>query len=588
MGAKDFLLDKKVYLNTKLLMDELDKVKNIDNTADAFDAICRISKIFENLSENDFKKIIYEKIHIIFIENIFSNPHFSEKLFKIIKDEKYSLDPDRVVELAKSHMINGKEINFEEKQYIQTTLYLAGFALANVFHLLSRTEVSILREKMIYKLECVQRNNSQYTITDICFSLYNSIYNFEYSFKKDILGQYDISKIFQYNKISRCIIGIMMLIIPEVNVFQIKFKKISKEKDESKLSITRGLCEIYSIAKKIISGIDYFYREYVKSNNSEYIINFTDFFFTNNERNILHIFKEISSDFHVQENKTFADVFLQKIDNSKKIREKISIFSKKNLKAFGNQESYGNEWSNKIFLISIKLLSTLEEIRDSLDIRWKVDVAIYELIKWIESVHKILNKYDIEDGWEKIEMLILQENSRVEWKSTFWTPTEELFISDETERKRSRSILLKIVEPMIGMMNTEGGTILVGLVENPEAIKREDVKRNLLIKNKLTFFDVNYEFDKKRKSLDNAKREIQDLLFSITLYTADKFNELWSIEPIEIKNNYSVATIYKIEVTKADNYIYKIKKEDDALWVTLIKRADGRTIKVDPREYLKK
>jgi len=575
-------------MKIRLLEKELSRIGLVETASDAFNIACILSEIFNNMTESDLEKIVYKKFHIIFIEAILSNAYFNEKLFEVIDEEKFFLDPDKCDDHIRYNREDKKKFHLQEKQYIQSALYSATFVLAKVFHLLSREDVFILRDRIVNKLEYIRGNHSQHTIADICFSFYDTVYNFEYSFKEDVFGRYDIKNVFHYNKVSRCLVGIIMLIIPEVNVFQIKFKKISKEKDEARLSITRGLCEIYSISKKVLGGVSYFCREYSRENAEVSMVTFIDFFFTNNERNIAYIFKEIAGDFHVQKGKTFSDVFLQKIDNAQEIRKKISAFTKKNLKAFGNQDSDGSEWSNKIFLISNKLLATLEEIRDSSDIKWKIDVVIYELMIWIESVHKILNKRDIEDGWGKIERLIMQENSRVEWKSTFWTPTEELFVSDDIERKKGRVILSKIVEPMVAMMNTDGGTILVGLVENPEAIKREDVKRNLLVKNNFTFFDINYEFSKKKKSLDNAKREMQDLLFNITSYAADKFNDLWNIEPVEIKNNYSVATIYKIEVNKSENYMYKVKRENDALWVTLIKRADGRTIKVDPREYLKK
>ena len=76
------------------------------------------------------------------------------------------------------------------------------------------------------------------------------------------------------------------------------------------------------------------------------------------------------------------------------------------------------------------------------------------------------------------------------------------------------------------------------------------------------------------------------MLFNETLYTAEKFNHLWNIEQIEIKSHYSISIVYKIDIKKSNNYIYSVKKEKNILWITLIKRANGRTIRVDPRGYL--
>ena len=269
------------------------------------------------------------------------------------------------------------------------------------------------------------------------------------------------------------------------------------------------------------------------------------------------------------------------------IKKEIEEFAKSNLMAYSGEISEGNiEWSNKIYLLSIKTLSVLESIKDARDENWIISVFCYEFHHWLDEVHAVLNKYDIEDDWDKIEKLVGQENSQIEWKSSFFTSTEQKFVNEEIEKRNNSIILSRIIDVILGMINANGGIVLVGLVENPDAIIREDVKRNLLDKNGITFFDIHYEFEKRRKTLDSVKREIQDKLFSETYYSADKFNDLLTVEPIEIRDENKMATIYKILVKKSSKYIFNAKKEKDKFWITLTKRADGRTIKVDPREYL--
>lgn len=568
-----------------LFQKELDSIKNIKSTEDFFQATCELSELFKHLDVKDFKKIIKEEVHIKFIENVFLNVYFNNALIIILKKEKEVFNSNEYKELNKACVAEKKkELNFSEKRFIQTAIYSAIFVLANVFKYLSKDEIIYLRKRILLAIENIRKNRSEiYTLTDFCFILYDIVSEFDFSFKKEMSKKYDFKYIFGCNKISRCLMSTMMLIIPEINIFQLKFKKIIKQKKtEEKFSALHGLCEIYNISRKIKGGLEYFI------NNEKSFHNFVNCFITKNERNILYIFEDVTKEFHIQENKKFADIILQKIRNAKEIRENLLSFSRKNLHAFSGIANDKDEWSNKIYLISNKLLTTMETIDNSPDIGWKIKVVIYELRNWIDEAHQIINKYDIEDDWDKIEKLIIQENSKIEWKSTFWTPTEELIIDEQREKKRGKDILSNIANAMLGMMNTDGGVIIVGLVENPQSIKRSDIKRNLLIKNNFTFFDINYEFKQKRKSIDNAKREIQDMLFKGTQYTADKFNNLWSIEPVEVKNNYSVATIYKIEIKKSDNYIYSVKKEKDVLWTTLIKRADGRTIRVDPREYFDK
>jgi len=566
-------------------------IQNLKTTNDLFLSICELSKVLQYLKNEDYIKIVNEKIYISFIKNVFSNTLFSNKLLNVLEEEKKLIDSDEFNSLDKEDKRKKiKELNFFDKQFVQTALHLAGFMLANVFKLLSAKDIVDLRRDTLLLLDEIRKSHNRiYTLADINFKLYDIILNFEYQYKIQTTDRnHDFNYIFKCNSISRCLFGITTLIIPQSSVFQAIFKDIIRRKSKKeKFSIPRGLCNIYNISRKIKGGLDYFQREYKKNNDEDQKFDlFLNYFITNNEKNILFIFEKMTSDFHIQKDKIFSDVILNKIDCSKKQREILFNFAKDNFKAYGSYVDNGDEWSNKIYLISNKTLSTLETINTFSDKRWKINVALYELAHWIDEIHKILNKYDIEDDWDKIENLLKQENSKVEWKSTFLTPTEELFISDEVEKKKSKIILLNIVKAMLGMMNTDGGIILVGLVENPQSIKREDIKRYLIKKNNFIFFDINYEFTKKQKNADNIKREIQDVLFSETLYTADMFNNLWHLEPIEIKDNYKVATIYKIDVSKSNNYIYSVKKENSILWATLLKRADGRTIMVDPRVYL--
>ncbi len=551
--------------------------------------LCRLSKSVSCLNSSQLTRVIEDGSYIDNLERIFKSDKFRLSLLEILKKERDFIRLNRDLDRL-DFRERKNELNFEEKQFIQIALYAGTFILSNIFHRLNADKVKNLRWRLFNALDEIRKSyNEIYTLSDICFVLYDIIYDFKFSFREQI-GGYDFSFIFKNNRISRCLIGSMMLVLPQNNTYQHVFKEIiRKKKIEGKISsIPRALCDVYNTSYKIRAGLEYFKREFSNIDNINTVNykNFLDIFTTNNERNTLYFFESISKGFHRQKDKDFPNIILEKIGKAAEIRKEISDFSKNNLLAFRGRVIDGNEWSNKIYLISNKLLATLETINNSSDDQWKINVALFELAHWIDDVHNILNKYDIEDDWDKIESLIKEENSNVEWKSTFWMSTEEVFIDEQTEKKKEKFILLNIVKAMLGMMNTDGGVIIVGLVENPQSIKREDVKRHLLEKNSFTFFDINYEFEKKKKNIDIAKREIQDMLFNETLYTADKFNKLWSLEQIEIKNNYTVVNLCKINVSKSTNYIYSVKKENDILWITLIKRADGRTIKVDAREYL--
>jgi hypothetical protein len=95
--------------------------------------------------------------------------------------------------------------------------------------------------------------------------------------------------------------------------------------------------------------------------------------------------------------------------------------------------------------------------------------------------------------------------------------------------------------------------------------------------------------------LDGVKRKIQEALKKETLISTDQFNNLWNINPIYLKSDAGIeaVTIFKIEVFKSDSSFFSVKSQNDEdlnqtenLWVSLLKRADARTIRVDPRRSL--
>ena len=136
------------------------------------------------------------------------------------------------------------------------------------------------------------------------------------------------------------------------------------------------------------------------------------------------------------------------------------------------------------------------------------------------------------------------------------------------------------------MLNTDGGTLIVGIVENPDAVKRLEVKEFLFEKNNITFFDVNYEFKKQGKTLDHVRLQILDNLKQITDSSADQFNNLIEFEPIILRNSEQVASIIKISIKKAGRLFLNVKKENNSVWVSLTKRAQGQNVDVDVRKHI--
>lgn len=303
-----------------------------------------------------------------------------------------------------------------------------------------------------------------------------------------------------------------------------------------------------------------------------------------NEKNVHRILKIFFKDLTDIQPLSYLEYL---IDNSTIIKEELVKYSTNNFEGFkGVIPEDSKEWSNKVYIKCYKTISGLESIKQAKDNQWKNTVATVELRDWIPQIHEIINRYDIEDDWEKIEKFLYQENTRVEWKSSFYISVEGDYISDDVDKSLSRQTLLSVTRAMLALLNTEGGTVLVGLNENPERISRKDIRKNILIKNGKAFFDVDYELFKLDRKFDELKQQIVDSLKDQTLLTAEKFNGLWSIEPIKITNDYRSITIYKINVARSPFLIFSSKNDGGSVALSLLKRADGRTIQVDPRKLI--
>lgn len=174
----------------------------------------------------------------------------------------------------------------------------------------------------------------------------------------------------------------------------------------------------------------------------------------------------------------------------------------------------------------------LSGIHAAKDDRWKVSTAVYEYREWLNDVHNILNKYLIEDDWSIIADYVVQETAEIGWKSTFFTPLEQPYISEEIETSIGKKLFDKIIKTILGMLNTSGGTLIVGLIENPDSIVREDLAANIIYKNGKAFFDISNELKKSRKTVDGLRLQIINYLMRITDNSAEKFNDIITIEPV--------------------------------------------------------
>ena len=572
------LIKSSLHSSITNLIKEIEKSKN---SKDFFDCTCKLSSIFESLTDDSLKEVYRQtNIYVVVLNAVLRNNLLIDAIHKIIKKNK------NVSELIKNKQ------DKDDLIFINTALSLAFFSISINYKSISEQSIEFLRQNTndLIKNIIIKGNQSDdINFIDICYLLERIAWDNQLHFNQNYESKFPVKLkddfLFTNLKNSRSFSGIIFISLLIRPAIENRFKKIVKEVEDPKFSISKALDSLFYTSNEINEKINHYYR-----NASSDISTFFNIFIKSNEKNIIYCLLNFCKDFHFQgRDKKFFEIILDKIKSSDALRQNLTTYLQKNFRAFGNNTADENDqWTNKLFLISIKTLSVLSEIKNANDSKWSVNVAVHELYKWIIDFHEVLNKYYIDDDWDKIKDYISQESEKVEWKSSFFLPIEQEFRDESSDNAISKKILEKILKSIIGMINTDGGILIVGLVENPSQIKRAEIKNHIIYKNNLCFFDINYEFKKYAKTFDHVRLQIIDNLKQMTDNSADNFNSLIDFEPVILRDEKLSISVIKIKISKSERYFYNIKKEGNLLWVSLTKRAKGQNVDVDIRDYISK
>lgn len=551
-----------------MLSDIFESISDYKSKSDFFRAIFDLTHIIDNVGD-DYSIFLSKNFHFNIINKVLINDSFNNALSSILTK-------------------NGND-NRDALELINASLRLSTVVLSRVICYIPDNSIAYFNQKIRKDLSFVKYLQRQRGIlcnqADIYSSLFNAIYNSDYDYKEDCNDYINFELYLDNFNSSKWIMSSILYILHQENVIKGVFKDCVRKKNElgDRFSPTKALF-IINNQVRLINNIISAYSSKKRIDFEKFVSKFN---LDSNIKIANFIIQKMTDGFKFEDEINLINKMREKVRDVSSIQNEIDDFAKENLMAYCNKYSnFGSEWANKIYITTKKSLGGISALDGAINYRWLKNVFNRELYHWIDEVHMILNKYEIEDDWEKISDLVQQENNKVEWKSSFYTSTEKQHFNENAEKSEQKRILSNIISPMLGMMNTDGGTILVGLVENPRSIVREYVKKNIIKKHKISFFNIDYEFSKVGKNLDKVKQDIQDQLYSETQRMYDEFNDLWTIEPIRIKNDNNVVIIYKINIYKSDNFIYNYKKEGGYEWVGLTRRADGRTIKVDPRNYI--
>jgi len=605
------------------IIKEIEKNETLEGF---FDIACKIAFIYQEMSEEDKSTSAHDNrmmnVSLINLQwSILNNVYFIEIVTQILREEKNKLNMfteqqkvKRISFLLERRKL--KEINtfdatlrselrkynnelrsskIKEKQIIQIALYMSAISVLALKNYMAETELIKFNKQFNYSInKILQFQEHEFSKNELVDFLNEITFDSKYHFNKDFAeffgGKLQSEYIFKILSSARDVIGSLLHTCSQDERVAKAFKKVlrlrNKDRNYKTLDVVRDLSTPFKVTN---SNINEYIKHYeVKNEDDHFLRKLIKLVTSKTTENTFFVLSRMTlplRDGRYNED----DLVLEFINKSEELKCEIKDYFRSNFSVFRAGDKRSNDWSNKLFLVSIKSLSIFEQIAEAKDDRWKFSVFTKEYNHWIYEINNILNKHNIEDDWEIVKKYLISENTKTEWKSSFITPTQDEFTTISQEKELSDTVLCSILKPIIGMMNTHGGTILIGVVENPNKVIRKSVKDNMHIRENYTLFDINSEFKTKNTDLDQIKRSLQDKLLIELQCTADKFNNLISFKELEVVTETGKAIIVKIDIDKSPTYFYSIKTDIDMVnTYTLYKRADGRTFKVkDLKEYLK-
>lgn len=564
--------------------DFLKKLDNLKSVEAIYDVIYDYWGDFErnNINIDEFFEKYYLNQNIF--DKVFKNTLFIESLITVAKKYHSSRKNFTVKTVVENYPC------VKENTIINSFILLLGFPLSYIYDKLSERQIALLRNNISLSLKSVENTvNYLVSYSEISTILNYSSQNLAYCYHpKNFPKIYGLDWMTLLSKLkcSRIFMSAIYIIIPEIFFISSTLNEFSSYKSSHpRTNLPVILSNLYKASAKTTHSLTHLNREYLKviSNDSNFI-KFIDIFKTVNEKVINIIIMDMTfgiTDNNPNDSNDFSKMILKKVSGLDQIISNIKLNCTKLLSAYSSEENRG-EWSNKIFITTIKTLSALSVVSKANNDLWKIKVIVKEYYNWIDNINEIINKNIIDDDWKIIKDLVNEENANVEWKSSFFTPiqNEEIIYSD--------SIFLLIIKNIIGMMNSNGGHILVGRIENLEYIKNKEIKKHIFTKNSINFFDIKYEFQisKEINSFDKLKRRIQDHLTQLTGKETSYFDSYWKIKEIFIRIDGFTYTNYLIEVKKLLQLTFCIADKSKKLFY-LIKRLNGKTENIDIQSYLK-
>lgn len=566
--------------------EALDLIYESKNESELFDSLCKIQNFIEN---NGYTYLFEEKISdkgerfsiikneftITHISRIFENQYFRKSILSSLKFQKEYGELKNVPEKI---LRDGSAVNlFVNCSFYFIAAYSKNFKYKNIAFI----------GKMFWDIiKNLEKDFSyEFNKVDILNTLESIIFDKQYFFQKDFCCELDGVSFYNNLKKSRLIIGHYLIDFSIPILLSNSFKKIMSVKANvgSGFSSKDSVNRLQSVLRKYQFLKEGFKFGDLNEDNLREISPFKYYFEIGESKKILFLLNEVVEGL----NEFTSENILNKIDNSANELMKIKKYFFENYNIFPEYKGpkiEAGQWSNKSFLNTIKLFTLLDVSKNSLSKQWKIDIFLKYFNDWIIDLNDNINYFSELDDYDKIsKLLIISENNLIEYKSTFGLPIQECSCDEESTKVR-RDIMEKIAKTILAMANSEGGNILIGVVEKTDRIS-EEIRQKIVSREGFNFFDINLSLKMEKSDFDSKRLTLQQTLKNLTKERLDYLDSLFSMRfyKIYIEDLKSCIEILCIEVIKANKILY-IRKDDS--WISLPKRLNGRVELIDPSSNL--
>ena len=271
-----------------------------------------------------------------------------------------------------------------------------------------------------------------------------------------------------------------------------------------------------------------FKKQYVKElGEIKKIEKIIQYFQSQSERNMLYFLGEMTKGFkYHKEGVRFEDI-TDKILNAPQISEQFQNYISQHLLPYYKimDENDEGDWSNKIYITSCRTLAVLASVKNAIDKQWGINVAIYEYALWLRNIYQIINKYNFDnENTDYLQIIRKGENNIVEFKASLRWDLQQSCVNKKLE--------YVIAKTISAFLNSEGGTLFIGLSDTGGIIGIDKDIETVLNKNKDGF--------------------LIQLTQVINLYIGKEFNQYLTIKFVDLYKKY----ICVVEIRASDIPVY--------------------------------